>query len=62
MRKGRFRKVLKSKPRHIVALHGLGQVALMEGRWDEAEKLFEQILEIDPKNAPRSSHRRVCAR
>ncbi len=38
-------------PGNVVALHGMGEIALTEGRWQDAEKLFARILEMEPDNA-----------
>ena len=44
-----FAKVLKTAPRNVHALHGMGQIAVLEGRFEEAEATFRRIIEIDPK-------------
>jgi tetratricopeptide (TPR) repeat protein len=44
-----FEKVLKVAPRHAAALHGMGRVTTMEGRFDEARALFNRAVEVDPK-------------
>jgi tetratricopeptide (TPR) repeat protein len=48
--KARFKKVLKAKRHHIGALLGMAQIAAMEGRWEEAGKLLDQVMEIDSRN------------
>ncbi len=47
----RFKKVLKAKPRHVDALFGTAQIAALEGRFEEAERLCKRVLEIQPEKA-----------
>ena len=46
-----FCKGLKSEPRNLEALYGMGQIARLEGRFEEAETTFKRILEINPRMA-----------
>jgi len=41
--------VLKTSPRNVLALFGMGQIAALEGRFDEAETTYRRIIELDPK-------------
>jgi len=43
-----FTKVLKNSPRNVLALFGMGQIAAMEGRFQEAEATYRRIIEIRP--------------
>jgi tetratricopeptide (TPR) repeat protein len=45
-------KVLRTSPRHVDALVGMGEIAGFSGRFAEAEALFRRAAELDPK-APR---------
>jgi tetratricopeptide (TPR) repeat protein len=47
----RFKKVLKAKPHHIAALLGMEQIAAMQGRWEQAGKLLDKVMEIDNGNS-----------
>ena len=49
--KARFRKVLKAKPRHSNAMLGMAEIAGMEGHWEEAHRVLDRLLEVNPKNA-----------
>jgi tetratricopeptide (TPR) repeat protein len=44
-----FRKALKLDPRDSDAMLGLGQIARIEGRFDEAESLTRRALKVRPK-------------
>jgi tetratricopeptide (TPR) repeat protein len=44
-----FAKALKTAPRNSQALHGMGQIATLEGRFEEADAAFRRIIELDPK-------------
>jgi len=56
---------LKTSPRHVDALIGIGQIAGFEGRFAEAEALFRRAAEVDPKSprawATQVLHRRMTA-
>jgi len=56
---------LKTSPRHVDALIGMGQIAGFEGRFAEAEALFRRAAEVDPKSprawAMQVLHRRMTA-
>lgn len=41
----------KSDPRNSDALHGLAAIALRQGRYDQADMLYRQIIEADPQDA-----------
>jgi len=41
--------VLKAAPRNAQALYGMGRIATLEGRFEEAETTFKRVLEIDPR-------------
>jgi tetratricopeptide (TPR) repeat protein len=45
-----FLSALKVKPRHDVALAGLGLCAMVENRHEEAFSLFQQAVEVNPEN------------
>jgi tetratricopeptide (TPR) repeat protein len=49
--KARYKKVLKAKPRHIGSLQGMAHIAAIDGRWEEAGKLLDKVMEVDAKNA-----------
>jgi len=42
---------LRSDQRNTDALHGLAVIALQQGRTDEADAIFRQVLEINPADA-----------
>jgi tetratricopeptide (TPR) repeat protein len=44
-----FAKVLKTTPRNGFALYGMGQIAALEGQFEEAETTFRRIIELNPK-------------
>ena len=44
-----FAKVLKTTPRNVLALYGMAQIATMEGRFEEAERTYKHVIEINPK-------------
>jgi tetratricopeptide (TPR) repeat protein len=48
--RARFQKVLKRKPVDASALLGLAEIAAMEGRWKDAEKLLDRVRDVDPNN------------
>jgi tetratricopeptide (TPR) repeat protein len=49
--KALLERALKTAPRHVDALIGLGQIASGEGRFAEAQALFRRASEIDPKSS-----------
>jgi len=49
--KARFKKVLKAKPRHAGALLGMEHIVANEGRWEEAGKLLDRVMEIESGSA-----------
>lgn len=42
---------LRTDPRNTDALHGLAAIALRQGRNDEADAIFRQVLEVNPADA-----------
>lgn len=46
-----YRQILKASPRHPVAIHYLGVVALQRGQCDQAIELIQQSIALDPRNA-----------
>ncbi|HUI59667.1 MAG TPA: sulfotransferase, partial [Steroidobacteraceae bacterium] len=46
-----FEKVLRTAPGNVQALVGLGQVAALEGHFDEARATLERALQIEPRTA-----------
>ncbi len=47
-----LRKAIKIDPFHMLARKNLGQLLQQEENFDEAEKVYEQMLQIDPRDAP----------
>ncbi|HWA14321.1 MAG TPA: tetratricopeptide repeat protein [Burkholderiales bacterium] len=45
-----YEQVLKSDPRNIDALLGLGAIAWKDGRIDEAMQHYQRVLELEPRN------------
>jgi eukaryotic-like serine/threonine-protein kinase len=45
-----FRIALRSRPNDVTILHPLGPVARREGRWDDAIRALQQVVELDPKS------------
>ena len=48
---GHYRAILESRPSHTLALLGLGNSLTALGREDEASKVFQRVLALDPGNA-----------
>jgi Tfp pilus assembly protein PilF len=50
--KAAYEQALRSDQRNTDALHGLAAIALHQGRADEADAIFRQVLEVNPADAP----------
>ncbi len=46
-----YERARKSDPRNSDALHGLAAIAVRQGRYDQADLLYRQIVEADPQDA-----------
>ena len=42
--------IIKRKPEHISALIDLGVLNVLEQKFEEAKKIFEKVLRLDPEN------------
>jgi Flp pilus assembly protein TadD len=45
-----YERAQKSDPRNTDALHGLAAIAVRQGRHDQADLLYRQIIEADPQD------------
>jgi tetratricopeptide (TPR) repeat protein len=45
-----FREILKDLPEHLPTLCGYGQVLLELGKYEESQRCFSRILQMDPGN------------
>jgi len=57
-----YRQALAADPRHAVALHQLGALALDAGRPDAALEMFESAVRADPSQATYRANLAVCYR